>query len=55
MILVGYSGHAFVAAGILQAAGKKITGYCDLEEKSFNPYQLKYFGTGSGAPEIEGV
>ncbi len=55
MILIGYSGHSFVAAGILQAAGKKLTGYCDLEEKSFNPYKLEYFGKDSGAEGMEKI
>jgi sugar O-acyltransferase (sialic acid O-acetyltransferase NeuD family) len=44
MILIGYSGHAFVVYGILNAAGKKITGYCDNEEKIYNPFALQYFG-----------
>lgn len=45
MILIGYSGHAFVVYGILQAAGKKISGYCDVIEKKNNPFKLKYYGT----------
>lgn len=45
MILIGYSGHAFVVYGILTSAGKKITGYCDKEEKEFNPFNLSYHGT----------
>jgi sugar O-acyltransferase (sialic acid O-acetyltransferase NeuD family) len=45
MILIGYSGHAFVAYGILTAAGKKITGYCDVAEKEYNPFGLPYFGS----------
>jgi len=44
MILIGYSGHAFVVYGILTAAGKKITGYCDVAEKEYNPFDLPYFG-----------
>ena len=44
MILIGYSGHAFVAYGILTAAGKKVTGYCDNEEKQYNPFALTYLG-----------
>ncbi|GAB2829403.1 acetyltransferase [Ferruginibacter profundus] len=44
MILIGYSGHAFVAYGIFTAAGKKITGYCDNEEKQYNPFALPYWG-----------
>ena len=44
MIVIGYSGHAFVACGILKAAGRPITGYCDKEEKTYNPFGLHYFG-----------
>jgi sugar O-acyltransferase (sialic acid O-acetyltransferase NeuD family) len=44
MILIGYSGHAFVVYGIATAAGKKVTGYCDNEEKKYNPFALRYFG-----------
>ncbi len=44
MILIGYSGHSYVINGILHALGVKTTGYCDNEEKTFNPFSLKYFG-----------
>jgi sugar O-acyltransferase (sialic acid O-acetyltransferase NeuD family) len=44
MILIGYSGHAFVVIGILKAAGKKVSGYCDFEQKASNPFQLEYLG-----------
>ena len=45
MILIGYSGHAFVVYGILQSAGKQVTGYCDMEEKEYNPFNLVYEGS----------
>ena len=45
MILIGYSGHAFVVYGIFTAAGKKVTGYCDVAEKEYNPFSLPYFAT----------
>jgi methionyl-tRNA formyltransferase len=45
MILIGYSGHSYVVHGIFDALGKKIVGYFENEEKSVNPYNLKYFGT----------
>lgn len=45
MILIGYSGHAFVVVGIFKAAGKKIIGYCDVSEKEYNPFNLTYYGT----------
>ena len=44
MILIGYSGHAFVVCGIFKATGKKIVGYCDVSEKEYNPFSFKYFG-----------
>jgi len=44
MILIGYSGHAFVAYGILTAVGKKPSGYCDNEQKQNNPFSLQYVG-----------
>lgn len=45
MILIGYSGHAFVIYGILQASGKNVTGYCDVIEKKYNPFNLPWYGT----------
>jgi len=45
VIVIGYSGHAFVACGILKAAGLPITGYCDKEEKNYNPFGLQYYGS----------
>ena len=45
--LIGYSGHAFVAADIFLSMGRTIAAYCDNEEKTFNPFSLKYLGTDS--------
>lgn len=42
MILIGYSGHSYVINGILKSIGIKVTGYCDQEEKKYNPFSLKY-------------
>ncbi len=53
MILIGYSGHAFVVCGILNAAGKPVTGYCDMEEKNFNPYNLIYIGKDDSDQALE--
>ena len=44
MVLIGYSGHAFVVYGILKAAGISISGYCDVAEKAYNPFGLPYLG-----------
>lgn len=43
MILIGYSGHAFVAYSILKAAGLQVTGYCEAEKKANNPFHLTYY------------
>jgi len=43
-ILIGYSGHAYVVADILQKAGYQLGGYCDNEEKLNNPYAIPYIG-----------
>lgn len=44
VVLLGYSGHAYTVIEILQATGRRILGYCDVEEKSANPYGLNYLG-----------
>jgi len=44
MILIGYSGHAYVAANILMLAGTPATHYCDMHAKEQNPYGLLYLG-----------
>ncbi len=44
MILIGYSGHGYVAAGILKAMGKPAVFYCDNEEKKINPFGLTFLG-----------
>jgi sugar O-acyltransferase (sialic acid O-acetyltransferase NeuD family) len=44
MILIGYSGHGFVACSILKTAGSIVIAYCDNEEKKYNPFQLQYLG-----------
>lgn len=45
MILIGYSGHALVAAGILLLIDKPVSAYCDFEEKSSNPLHINYLGS----------
>ncbi len=46
-IIIGYSGHAFVAIDILSESGINVIGYCDNNEKKYNPYNLKYLGSES--------
>ncbi|MBK8611232.1 MAG: acetyltransferase [Chitinophagaceae bacterium] len=55
MILIGYSGHAFVVYGIVQAAGKQVTGYCDVVEKAYNPFQLPWYGAENSEKAIEAM
>jgi sugar O-acyltransferase (sialic acid O-acetyltransferase NeuD family) len=55
MILIGYSGHGFVAYGILSAAGITVTGYCDIAEKEYNPFNLAYFGPENSATAMQAL
>jgi len=55
MILIGYAGHAYVAYGILKASGKTVSGYCDNEEKTINPFGLPFLGTEHSAVALEGL
>ena len=52
IIIIGYSGHSYVC--IENAIKNKISviGYCDLNKKKINPYNLQYFGSES---ELEGL
>ncbi len=43
-IIIGYSGHAFVAIDILELCGYSFLGYCENDEKQLNPFSLKYLG-----------
>lgn len=45
LILLGYSGHAFVAADIALLMGYQIGGYFDQQESPNNPYQFQYLGS----------
>ncbi len=44
IILIGYSGHAYVAYSILTSAGKEVYAYCDNTIKNNNPFNLEYLG-----------
>lgn len=44
VILIGYSGHAYVLADAILDNGLEITGYSDKEKANFNPYNLSYLG-----------
>ncbi|MDM1295958.1 acetyltransferase [Sphingobacterium sp. N143] len=42
--IIGYSGHSLVVLDAANEAGVLVSHYCEREEKSFNPYKLKYLG-----------
>lgn len=44
VVIIGYSGHAYVVCDIFQMNNTEIVGYCDISEKSYNPFGLKYIG-----------
>jgi sugar O-acyltransferase (sialic acid O-acetyltransferase NeuD family) len=44
IILLGYSGHAYVVADAIKRIGGDLIGYCDKAEAKFNPFNLKYLG-----------
>ncbi|GAB3203697.1 sugar O-acyltransferase (sialic acid O-acetyltransferase NeuD family) [Pontibacter aydingkolensis] len=44
IILLGYSGHAYVVADAIKRVGGDLIGYCDRAEAKFNPFNLKYLG-----------
>lgn len=48
ILLVGYSGHAFVVAEAALLAGFQINGYTDLLEADTNPFDLTYAGFEGG-------
>lgn len=47
VVLIGYSGHGYVAADILRLSGLSISGYCDAAVKDKNPFDLSYLGNES--------
>lgn len=51
IILIGYAGHSYVVYDILSTMKKKVTHYCDNEEKRNNPFNLTYLGTENEALE----
>jgi sugar O-acyltransferase (sialic acid O-acetyltransferase NeuD family) len=44
IILIGYSGHAFVAYSIFASTSNKVYAYCDNDPKENNPFNLEYLG-----------
>lgn len=52
-ILIGYSGHAFVAADIICSMGYELAGYCEREEKKLNPFGLSFYGSEDSKTGLE--
>lgn len=48
LLLIGYSGHAYVAAAAHLSGGGKLVGYCDREDKGPGPYALPFLGDERG-------
>ncbi|NQY68224.1 MAG: acetyltransferase [Flavobacteriales bacterium] len=44
VIVIGYSGHAYVAIDTLISQGRNVIGYADLVEKEDNPFNLDFLG-----------
>lgn len=44
VVLIGYSGHSYVIAEILQLSGYSIAGYCEKSKMVYNPFDLNYLG-----------
>ncbi|MDB4505929.1 acetyltransferase [Saprospiraceae bacterium] len=44
VVIIGYSGHSFVACDIFISQNISIEGYCEEKEKDFNPYNLIFLG-----------
>ncbi|MFN9116381.1 MAG: acetyltransferase [Bacteroidota bacterium] len=47
LILIGYSGHAFVVGDTAINSGYQLNGYLDREMKEVNPFQINYLGNES--------
>ncbi|MBP4137779.1 acetyltransferase [Flavobacterium geliluteum] len=52
IILIGYSGHAYVVADTVLENGYEIIGYSDKEESNMNHYNLPYLGFENNADFI---
>jgi len=55
VIIVGYSGHAFVVVDALKSSGYEPVGYCETEEKKLNPYPIKHLGFEDNLSSIKSI
>lgn len=44
VVIVGYSGHAYVVIEAALSNGISIDGYCEMSQQMKNPYGLSYYG-----------
>ncbi len=44
VVIIGYSGHAYVCIEVAMQQGFSVFAYHDILEKASNPYKLKYLG-----------
>lgn len=52
-IIIGYSGHSFVVLDVLSSLGVNCSAYFDLEEKTQNPFFLKYLGKDNDEEQLK--
>lgn len=45
IIIIGYSGHAYVVCGIFNSNNRPVIGYCEKKIKVDDPFKLQYFGS----------
>jgi sugar O-acyltransferase (sialic acid O-acetyltransferase NeuD family) len=55
IVLIGYSGHAYVVFESFFSQGQIVIGYTDIEEKQKNPYSLKWLGSETQQEVIEAL
>jgi sugar O-acyltransferase (sialic acid O-acetyltransferase NeuD family) len=53
LVIIGYSGHSFVAIDIALNLNYQIAGYFDNDEKTLNPFDLAYLGKESDPSNID--
>ncbi len=44
VVVIGYSGHAYVVVDALLSNGSTVKGYCEAVKKERNPFNLQYLG-----------
>lgn len=44
IVIIGYSGHAYVVIDAANALGIQVTHYCDINNADINPFELEYLG-----------